>query len=650
VSTDRVAISVFEQCKKIAEQLEIPGTLEDVASYFAAYLSASSGVCASSSTVSEDGLPFEVSISTQDPHSFRILAEVKALGEPLILGVFRNIAFVEKLRSLSSYWDRATFLELCEVLFPEGEAFAQLPWKFSFYTALRTTGAQRELRLYFNLQWGSSGNRYVRILRALGLLGYQQQEAIVRRLPPLLAGWGDIVGISFDISEKGMTPAKIHFSIAKHSRYRLHRLASWTETTEQLPLAEWFLGFGSSEYPIPYLISIALSGSRPSSVKYDLVLRELGATSRHSAINSILARLTDSPTRNCVEQTGALLAEHKPHSAIQYVGLSLSHSSSYLNFYYSPSTIPCTPIRTESSPPDLSATAIERLQMQSGGFEMQTYGLSVRKRSIPEGWGDIYVTCLLHQESRRLHVEDLQTFKSMCLSFITARRDNGVWRYLPNLTPDVDDSAMALISLDEAGQNIPDSLLLQLERQQLPSGGFRTFFDLADDPEHVAVTINACQALWSRNRRASLRGIEFIRNWLEIRSTQHLQWMYSPLLALFLLARNFSLFGLGPSDRSLIIDFVAKLRRSDGLWGTGAEPESLETALALTIYTELGELPDLYDPAKEFLRTTQHSIGGWSWAPIFSDGDGNWFGHAALTTLFCASALRGAAPIRVGMD
>jgi hypothetical protein len=130
-----------------------------------------------------------------------------------------------------------------------------------------------------------------------------------------------------------------------------------------------------------------------------------------------------------------------------------------------------------------------------------------------------------------------------------------------------------------------------------------------------------------------------IIGWLEEPKRNELQWMYSPLLPMFLLARNLAeISDTAPQLSSLIAELVLRRRRPDGTWGQARE-ESFEIAIAVLTLQHCGCLMSNAASVISFLENTQGVDGSWPWAPIFSDGDGNWFGHRALSTVLCAGAL-----------
>jgi hypothetical protein len=247
------------------------------------------------------------------------------------------------------------------------------------------------------------------------------------------------------------------------------------------------------------------------------------------------------------------------------------------------------------------------------------------------------MTALVEQCLAEFWPGRLPDVESKCLSFLWETKEERGWSYLPGLPVDVDDSAMAIASLQHRAVDLPDRLFDELARQQLPSGAFRTFFDLEEDPAHFSVTANAVLALTSRRPAAAARGLGYLREALAAPSETQNQWMYSLVFPLFLLAR----VARRREDATLraeIADRLLALRREDGLWG-GGMPESFETATALLTLHACGATPDKLGAVVLHLAHAQRDDGTWPWAPLYSDGDGHWFGQTAVSTLVCATAL-----------
>jgi hypothetical protein len=88
-----------------------------------------------------------------------------------------------------------------------------------------------------------------------------------------------------------------------------------------------------------------------------------------------------------------------------------------------------------------------------------------------------------------------------------------------------------------------------------------------------------------------------------------------------------------------LVDRTLALRRNDGSWGREL-PDSLETSLAVVTLDLLGAaIPDRA-ATRRLLLNCQLDDGGWGWSPLYSDGNGTWYGQRAITTLFAVRALR----------
>lgn len=636
--------TVMEYSSEWASSMEIPGSaVSDVISVLKAFEANAGGQCRCDSTVSENGSPFELSVSSNDPKALRLLSEVRLYGESLIGNMQRNISFLAMLTSLHGMTQSLDFTRFLQVFTPPGDLLGQLQWKFAFYTAMRTTGHERAIRCYFNFLWGSPEQRFVRVVDALRFLSRDDLLPIVQHLSGVLAEWGEVVGISCDIREGAIVPAKIHFSIHKHSPYRLGVLMNWMELSTHSELVRTFLSLHplQSNGSIPYLFSVGLEQGPPRSLKIDAVLRGLSSENRDEILSSILGSTNLGWLDSRLRQVESSICRGSDAPAKQYVGLSCKAGSvPYVNVYFSVPQVSTGNAARDVRFEQRALDAIRMIQSESGAFEFETADFSSRRRPVPAGGGDIYMTCLVQQSLNAYWGEAQPWIASRCITYVRSRQEEDGWRYLPELPLDTDDTAMAIISLRAAGQNLPRNLMIALLRQQLDSGGFRTFYFNDSDPEHFAVTANAVNALWDIERSAARAGLGYIERWMKEPRWHELQWMYSGILPMYLLARTNSLFHeYAPDLQNRIVDFLCSRRREDGLWGNG-NPECVETALAALALDCCGVRPSAMKVIIEFLRDSQCSDGTWPWAPLYSDGDGQWFGQRAVSTILCCSGLK----------
>lgn len=637
-------VRVMEHSSEWARLTDLPGSaVSDVLSVLKAFEANDAGQCRCDSTVAEGGAPFELSVSSNDPKALRLLSEVKVYGESLIGNMQRNISFLTALTPLHGMTQTHEFTQFLQVLTPPGELLGQLQWKFSFYTAMRTTGHDHAIRCYFNLLWGTPEQRFVRVIEALRFLGRVDLFTIVQHLSGVLAAWGEVVGISCDIREGVIVPAKIHFSIHKRSPYRLGVLMNWMGLSINSELVRDFLSLHplQSIGSIPYLFSVGLEQGPQRSLKIDAVLRGLPSDTRDEIVSLILRSTDHGWLETKLREVESNMCNGSDAPAKQYVGLSCNPGRApYVNVYFS---VPQA--SSGNGPLDVgfeqrALDAIRMIQSESGAFEFETVDFSSRRRPVPAGGGDIYMTSLVQQCLNAYWEGAKPWIADQCIAFVRSRQEGDGWRYLPELPLDTDDTAMAMISLRAAGQNPPPNMTAALLRQQLESGGFRTFYFNDSDPEHFAVTANAVNALWYIERSAARAGLGYIDRWMREPRWQELQWMYSGILPMYLLARTASVFNeYAPDLQNRIVEFLCSRRRGDGLWGNG-NPECVETALAALALDCCGVRPNGMRAIVDFLRDSQCSDGTWPWAPLYSDGDGQWFGQRAASTILCCSGLR----------
>jgi hypothetical protein len=243
-------------------------------------------------------------------------------------------------------------------------------------------------------------------------------------------------------------------------------------------------------------------------------------------------------------------------------------------------------------------------------------------RSVPDEWPDLYMTCLLVQEPSPVLCLGCEAL-DRARSYVKAAREDWAWRYLPDLPPDLDDTAMAWAALGDC--EIDPDIACRIMALANPDGGFRTFIGEGGEgqPLHPAVTLNVAFA-FDRARIAWPRAAtdQYLAQWLRRRDFPACEWMGSPVLDV--------------ADR--LAGRVMELRRADGTWG-GELPDSFDTALAVVTLDRLGVRISGGTRLEQFFLKTQFDDGGWGWSPLYSDGSGTWFGHRAITTAFVVRAM-----------
>ena len=386
---------------------------------------------------------------------------------------------------------------------------------------------------------------FLRVFELLHALKREAEHTCISRLPTLFAGWGELVGISCDIADGTLVPAKLHFAITRHSKYRLALLTNWIGIEKDREMIDRFMSLHphQSEGHIPYLVSLDTIGDRPTALKLDLVLRGLLAAKRDAIISQVLSAMQADEMRMLLAKIDTGVFKDQVSSVKQYVGLCLrKNDEPYVNVYYSldRSLIPWE--RSLGASVARGIDAVRMDQCVSGGFLFQSRDFGPRRRELSNADSDLYMTSLIHQCLIDYWPNDEVDLKRRCVTFIRARREGRGWRYLPSLPLDVDDTAMALMSVEGSGADLSE-VVDSIVSQQLASGGFRTFFDIDCDPEHFAVTVNAVCALWSLRREAAEKGLNYLMRWLDRPDWDGMQWMYSALLPMFLLGRKSHMFG-----------------------------------------------------------------------------------------------------------
>jgi hypothetical protein len=591
------------------------------------------------SDVAPGALPLEISFSQASAADLRLLIEPCLPGEGILartaMGIEAAGAVVEHLFS-SEVARRAQ--DLIRALLPDGEEVAQLQWRSSIWLALRTTGERSAVRVYVNAQFRDEEDRWRRLSRGLRACGFEESKAALGRARRAVSELLQPIGLCFDAGSSSVAPARVHCVTERISPYWLLRLLAATETQAAVADAADFLevfGLLDRSGDCPILVSLGIGPEDAGSLKIDIDLpslepdREVRRKARY--LQKAEARFGEVAGRHAISQT---FDATDP----RYIGLTITPERRLLNIYF-----PCCPATPSERPfpePFEKARAFVHAQIQPAGLRIDARS-SATVRAVPEGWPDVYMTCLLIQEHSSVLCLECQALER-ARSYVRGAREDWGWRYLPDLPLDLDDTAMALAALNPCDRLVDGDVIDRVFSLANADGGFRTFIGAGGEsqPSHPAVTLNVAftldqaQVTWP-----SAASDAFLARWLARPDFPACEWMGSRLFPIFLFSRaDGVLKRLGPAEAVRLVDCVLQLRRADGTWG-GALPDSLDTALAIVTLDRLGVSVSGRDTLERFLLESQFDDGGWGWSPLYSDGSGTWFGQRAITTVFAVRAI-----------
>lgn len=593
------------------------------------------------SDVAPGAFPIEISFSQTNPAELRLLIEPCTPGEGILARTVMGIAAVGNVAEIFSAEVARHAQDLVRRLLPDGENVAHLNWRSSVWLALRTTGEQSALRVYVNGQFSNARERWRRMGEAFAACGLAEASVALERLRLSAGDLLEPVGLCFDVGSGGLAPARVHGVTQKISPYWLLRLLQATGNEAGSTEAADFLDlFGLLERrgACPILVSAGLEQDGFGSIKIDVDLPNLEP--------DIEARRKARYLAKAEARFGEIAGYHAARWTLdgadpRYIGMTIRSSARFLNVYF-----PGAPIRNRSELPPTDrafgrARAFVHTQVGNAGalaMDARAPGIA---RAVPEQWPDVYMTCLLIQEHSPTLCSGGKALQR-ARSWVRSAREGWSWRYLPDLPPDLDDTAMAWAALEPADRGICAEVLCQVRALANPDGGFRTFIGEGgkNQPSHPAVTLNVAFALEEADlpweRAATDR---YLERWLWQPDFPACPWMGSPLFPIYLFARSARILErLGPAAAERLASRVAELRRVDGTWG-GELPDSLSSALAVVALDRLKSTVSGGADLARFFLQSQFDDGGWGWSPLYSDGRGTWFGHRAITTLFVIRAM-----------
>jgi hypothetical protein len=591
------------------------------------------------SDVAPGAFPVEFSFSQADPQGLRLLLEPCLPGEGILARTLMGIDAVRSMAGAFSAESGQRAEALVRLLLPQCEEISYPAWRSSVWLALRTTGERSAIRVYVNLQCGDAKTRWCRIGNAFAGCGLEQSNVALDR-------WRHVsnlepIGLCFDVRPFGLTPARVHCVTDKISPFWLLQLLAATGNEAAADDAADFLDlFGLLEHrgACPVLVSVGLETTGGTSVKLDVDLPNLEPDIERRRNARYLAKAE--------ARFGRIHAYHAVRRAFEeasprYIGLTIRPTTRCLNVYFPNASVPRGELHCTDQALEKARNFVYGEMERSGALLMDAR-CSSTTRAMPKDWPDLYMTCLLIQEGSPFQCLQGQALLQRARSYVREARQGWSWRYLPDLPPDLDDTAMAWAALNPTDGGIDSEVIGHIMMLANPDGGFRTFIGEGGEsqPSHPAVTLNVAFALdeahvsWPRAATD-----HYLENWLRQPDFPRCPWIGSPLFPIYLFARARQVLGqLGHPARERLEMRIHELRRADGTWGDEL-PDSLSTALAVNVLDRLGCPVSCPANVERFFLASQFDDGGWGWSPLYSDGSGTWFGHRAITTAFVIRAI-----------
>jgi len=316
---------------------------------------------------------------------------------------------------------------------------------------------------------------------------------------------------------------------------------------------------------------------------------------------------------------------------------------------------------------DIIATSLAIVAVISQGNypeRMEKAGQWLVQKQYPSGgwpafdqlkiWAMGWAICIFGETTQRL--TDTPWLNQAVDWLKRGRNTDGSYGSTPPFThPDLDDTAVALIGLQQVG--IDSSLGINLLRQmQNTDGSWGTFPSFQGEPPQVSsefpvyipsvdVSIHVLEALWRRRSRSQdqiWRGLNWILSQQDDQGAFPASWfegpVYSTAQAIELFTKWKFYWGRWNTAHPILwarnkaLEFIIKSQKGDGSWGS-----VVETSLALSgLMPYAGGVPsDVIDKGIKNLLSAQNSNGSFepSYRGIYAKG---WNYEEPLTTALTA--------------
>jgi hypothetical protein len=233
---------------------------------------------------------------------------------------------------------------------------------------------------------------------------------------------------------------------------------------------------------------------------------------------------------------------------------------------------------------------------------------------------------------------------------VRQKEGQGIWRYRgkgDRVPPDVEDTAMAWVTLKRCGQSIPSEVFDILRASRNQAGLFNTWIgDPATwthiDSREIDAVINANALLFFKLNGEEISEVcDYLGALVENNEFSHGSVYYPSQLAFtHALSRAYADGGVKCLEKTgvKIRAITLSLQESDGGWG-----DDYETALGVLTLLNLGEKGAAVDRAMALLASRQQADGGWKLATIYTGalrlGVGRLvYGSREVVTALCIEA------------
>lgn len=485
------------------------------------------------STINNDGVPLELSVSLGGHGGLRMLTEIGVPGTSVASRVNLTCARLGPLLRRLGRADAAPAIDVALAELLPRAAEDLLGWRGGLWLALGfLPGGATGLRLYVNAAVGAPRARWLRASRLLARLGRMEAVAALCDLSPLVSGFAEPLGVAIDVVPRGLGRVKLYLRSTRACGDGLDAVLAATGRAETSAQVRRFLAAQSDLARLPptaVVLSLELPDRTPQpvDVKIDVCSHCCFASDR--AAHAVTARLIEEggwPAAPYEAVVGELAGGPLSGSALRhhaFIGLGLAHGEPpRLNVYLKPALTPVAPVdggdrRGWSSDRAIRAAPVDAPPADDGAdadallaravrflLARQSPGGMWRDFELPVGPADAWVTAYVGLALRALPpslrppVVDAALARAADWCEAAMGPDHG-WGYNAFTGSDADSTAHVIRLLTAVGRPVAPACHARLLDFQRADGGFATYRRTDPDDSwghsHADVTPAALLAL-----------------------------------------------------------------------------------------------------------------------------------------------------------
>ena len=525
------------------------------------------GPFAGLSRINADGLPFQwVLRARKSAVDFGFLCEVGTPGDTpqrrCALSRVR-LASASTICASTNDWLDA----VADILVPRSPEEWPSHWRSALWVGVVPAPQGILLKPYFNLNFGSARDRWLRAGHVLQALGRNVSLASLCSVSSAVSQDSWPVGLTVDVLPDGLPGrVKVYF---RSDGVTLEWLRCWYEATghtEHVGLARRFLDLfpmiQQHRYPeAAFTVGLEFHpASAGLGLKTDLAVTKWiasdGDICRAAKTMAEEVGLRTDWLEERLEVIGAIPANSSAARSFRFVGLGHEpDGSSHLNVYLEPRPRPSRELharRARSVREAIRAASSFLCDARCGDCWLD-YELPV---GTSNAWVTAYTLAKLATVHRDLLPEDATRVIRQALDWLVSvcSRDGG-WGFNLTVPNDADSTAWAILALRRQNRPIPESARHFLSLCREAKGSFTTYprsrstpnLWMAAAPDVSAAAMAALEEQWNPTVES------FLSQWWTPDCTLPAYWWTSPFYTLSLLLEAFPEFAASPAGQSTIV-------------------------------------------------------------------------------------------------